>query len=62
MSEKVFTLVSIITTSIAAIVIGVIEFIEPKIMDALIPSISIIEGAIIGICGNFVPKNNKKEK
>lgn len=62
MSEKVFTLVSIITTSLSAIAIGVIEFVEPKIMDALIPSISIIEGAIIGICGNFVVKEQKKEK
>jgi uncharacterized membrane protein YuzA (DUF378 family) len=60
MSEKTFTLVSIITTSLAAIAIGVIEFIEPKIMDALIPSISIIEGAIIGICGNFTFKNKEK--
>ena len=60
MSEKIFTLVSIITTSLAAIVIGVIEFVEPKIMDALIPSISIIEGAIIGICGNFTIKNKEK--
>lgn len=62
MSEKTFTLVSIITTSIAAIVIGVVEFIGPAYMNAIVPSISIIEGAIIGICGNFVPKNNKKEK
>lgn len=62
MSEKVFTLVSIITTSLSAIVIGVIEFVEPKIMDALIPSISIIEGAIIGICGNFVIREQDKEK
>jgi hypothetical protein len=29
-------------------------------MDALIPSISIIEGAIIGICGNFTFKNKEK--
>ena len=60
MSEKTFTLVSIITTSLCAIAIGVIEFVEPKIMDALIPSISIIEGAIIGICGNFTIKNKEK--
>lgn len=61
MSEKVFTLVSIITTSLAAIAIGVVEFIAPIYMNAIVPSISIIEGAIIGICGNFVTKN-KKEK
>lgn len=61
MSEKVFTLVSIITTSLAAIAIGVVEFIGPTYMNAIVPSISIIEGAIIGICGNFVTKN-KKEK
>lgn len=60
MSEKVFTLVSIITTSLAAIAIGVIEFIAPIYMNAIVPSISIIEGAIIGICGNFTFKNKEK--
>jgi len=60
MSEKVFTLVSIITTSLAAIAIGVIEFIAPVYMNAIVPSISIIEGAIIGICGNFTFKNKEK--
>lgn len=60
MSEKVFTLVSIITTSLAAIAIGVIEFIGPAYMNAIVPSISIIEGAIIGICGNFTIKNKEK--
>lgn len=30
-------------------------------MNAIVPSISIIEGAIIGICGNFVVKNNKEK-
>lgn len=60
MSEKVFTLVSIITTSLAAIAIGVVEFIAPIYMNAIVPSISIIEGAIIGICGNFTFKNKEK--
>ena len=60
MSEKVFTLVSIITTSLAAIAIGVVEFIGPTYMSAIVPSISIIEAAIIGICGNFVTKNKEK--
>ena len=62
MSEKVFTLVSIITTSLSAIAIGVVEFIAPIYMNAIVPSISIIEGAIIGICGNFVIKEQKKDK
>ncbi len=60
MSEKVFTLVSIITTSLAAIAIGVVEFIAPVYMNAIVPSISIVEGAIIGICGNFTFKNKEK--
>lgn len=60
MSEKTFTLVSIITTSLAAIAIGVVEFIAPVYMNAIVPSISIIEGAIIGICGNFTFKNKEK--
>lgn len=60
MSEKVFTLVSIITTSLAAIAIGVINSITPVYMNAIVPSISIIEGAIIGICGNFTFKNKEK--
>lgn len=60
MSEKVFTLVSVITTSLAAIAIGVVEFIAPVYMNAIVPSISIVEGAIIGICGNFTFKNKEK--
>lgn len=56
MSQKTFNLVSTITTSIAAIAIGIVTYIKPQYATAINDSIVIAEGAVIAICGNFVDK------
>ena len=60
MSQKTFNLVSLVTVSVCAVAIGVVEYIGKGPVIAISDSISIIQGAVIGICANFmVSKLNK---
>lgn len=56
MSQKTFNLVSIITTAVAAVVIGVVQYIGKGPVQAICDSVPIVEGAIIGVCANFTIK------
>lgn len=62
MSKKTFVLVSIIVSAVCAIGVGVVDFLSPfKWSAAIAASIPIVEGAVIGICTNFVePTVGKK--
>lgn len=54
MTKKTFALVSTLTSAVAAASIGLVTFFEPSFCAAINASISIAEGAVIAICGNFV--------
>lgn len=56
MSQKTFNLVSIITTAVATVAIGVVQYIGKGPVQAICDSIPIVEGAIIGVCANFTIK------
>ena len=61
MSQRTFNLVSVVTVSVAAVAIGVVEYIGKGPVGAITDSISIAQGAVIAICGNFlVSKLTKK--
>lgn len=59
MKRSTFNLISTITTSVAAIAIGVVTYLKPQYATAINDSIVIAEGAVIAICGNFVTKEDK---
>lgn len=54
MSQKLFNLISVITTAICAVAAGIITYIGKGPVTAINESIMIAEGAIIAICGNFI--------
>lgn len=54
MSQKTFNFVTIITVAVCSVAIGVVEFIGKGPVVAISDSINILQGAIIGICANFV--------
>ena len=54
MSKKVYALVSTLTSAAAAAAIGLVTYFNPGCAEAVNASITIAEGAIIAICGNFV--------
>ena len=56
MSQRVFNLVAIITSAVAAIAVGVVQFIGKGPVQAIVDSIPLIEGCIIGVCANFTIK------
>lgn len=62
MSKKTFVLVSIIVSAVCAVAVGIVDYLSPfKWSAAIASSIPIVEGAIIGVCTNFVvPSDSKK--
>lgn len=54
MNKKTFTLVSALTTAAATAAIALVTYFNPAWAEAINASITIAEGAIIGICANFV--------
>ena len=62
MSNKVFAAVCTITSGAIAIAEGVISLFDFPWQAAVVASLPILEGAIIGICANFKAKEAKKTK
>ena len=63
MSNKLYTLICTLTTAVAGAAIGIVTYLNPSTAEAINASISIAEGAIIAIVGNFViNKQNKLKK
>lgn len=60
MSQKTFNLITIITSAVAAIVIGVVQYIGKGPVQAICDSVPLVEGCIIGVCANFTIKANSK--
>lgn len=56
MSQRLFNLISVITTAVCAVAAGIVTYIGKGPVTAINESIMIFEGAIIAICGNFVKK------
>ena len=56
MSQRTFNLIAIITSSLAAIAVGVVQYIGKGPVQAIVDSIPLIEGCIIGVCANFTIK------
>lgn len=54
MSKKTYALVATLTSAAAAAAIGLVTFFGPGYAEAINASITIAEGAIIGICANFI--------
>lgn len=56
MSQRTFNLITIITSAVAAIAIGVVQYIGKGPVQAICDSIPLVEGCIIGVCANFTIK------
>lgn len=56
MSQKTFNLVTIVTSAVAAIAIGVVQYVGKGPVQAICDSIPLVEGCIIGVCANFTIK------
>jgi len=56
MSQKTFNLVTIITSAVCAVVIGVVQFIGKGPVQAICDSVPLVEGCVIGVCANFTIK------
>lgn len=54
MSKRTYALVATLTSAAAAAAIGLVTFFNPAYAEAINASITIAEGAIIGICANFM--------
>ena len=57
MSNKLYVLICTLTSAVAAAAIGLVTYFNPSTAEAINSSISIAEGAIIAIVGNFAIKN-----
>lgn len=62
MSQKTFNLVTIITSAVCAVAIGVVQYIGKGPVKAICDSIPLVEGCIIGVCANFTLKANSLTK
>lgn len=56
MSNKLYVLICTLTSAIAAGAIGLVTYFAPEAATPINSSISIAEGAIIAIVGNFANK------
>lgn len=60
MSQKTFNLVTIVTSAVSAVAIGVVQYIGKGPVQAICDSIPLVEGCIIGVCANFTIKASNK--
>ena len=61
MSNKVFNAVTMITAGVMGVAEGVLSLFNFPWQGAVVASLPIIEGAIIGICANFKVENKEKK-
>ena len=63
MSNKTYALICTLVSAVAASAVGIVSYFNLPLEPAINSSISIAEGAIIAIVGNFViNKQNKLKK
>ena len=61
MDKKTYTLICTLTSAVAAAAIGLVTYFDPAKAAAINSSISIIEGAVIAVVGNFATNQKKLE-